>query len=107
LEPTETQVTDNRELGRFEIRAEGVVAYLEYTRGPSVIVLVHTEVPERLGGRGVAGRLARHAVELARRELLRVDLVCPFMLGWIDRHPEHADLLHGGSGAALDDPFWF
>lgn len=102
----EPPVRDNAEAGRFEIETDGAVAYLEYTRGPSVLALVHTEVPPELGGRGLAGRLARHACEVAREAGLRIEAVCPFQIGWFDRHPEHADLVHRPTGTAGDDPFW-
>lgn len=86
---------------------EGAIAWLSYTRGPSVLVLVHTEVPERLGGRGVAGRLARHAMEIARTDRLKVEPLCPFMIGWLARHPEYAEQVFRASGPAADEPFWF
>jgi len=99
-------VRDARDRGRFEIEVDGAVAFLEYARGPSELVLVHTEVPERLAGRGLGGRLARHALELAKREGLRVELQCPFQIAWLDRHPEYRPLLHRPTGSAGDDPFW-
>lgn len=99
-------VRDDPERGRFEIEVEGAVAFLEYTRGPSELVLVHTEVPRAIAGRGLGGRLARHALELAREEGLRVELVCPFQIAWLDRHPEYRELLHRPTGAGGEEPFW-
>lgn len=99
-------VRDAPERGRFEIEVEGRVAFLEYTRGPSELVLVHTEVPGALTGRGLGSALARHALELARREGLRIQLVCPFQIAWMERHPEYRPLLHRPSGLAGDEPFW-
>ncbi|MDH3733284.1 MAG: N-acetyltransferase [Gemmatimonadota bacterium] len=103
----EPDIHDNTEAGRWEIAAEGAIAWLSYAMGPSVLVLVHTEVPERLGGRGLAGRLARHAMEIARVGGLKVEPQCPFMIGWLDRHGEYADLVFKPSGPAADEPFWF
>lgn len=97
---------DVRDRGRFEIEVDGEVAFLEYARGPSELVLVHTEVPEAIAGRGLGGRLARHALELAKEEGLRVALQCPFQIAWMDRHPEYRALLHRSAGEAGDDPFW-
>jgi len=99
-------VRDDRGRGRFEIEVDGAVAFLEYTRGPSELVLVHTEVPEAITGRGLGGRLARHAFELAKEEGLRVELVCPFQIAWLDRHPEYRPLLHRAPDGTGDDPFW-
>lgn len=103
---TEPPIRDNVETGRFEVEVDGSVAYLEYTRGPSVLALLHTEVPGKLGGRGIASRLAAHAAALARTEGLRIEPTCPFQIGWLDRHPEHADLVYKPTGTAGDDPFW-
>lgn len=103
----ESEIRDNRQENRWEFVLEGATATLSYTRGPSVLVLVHTEVPERLAGRGVAGRLARHAMDVARAAGLKVEPMCPFMIGWLDRHSEYADLVFRPAGPAADEPFWF
>lgn len=103
---SELPIRDRPEKGRFEVEAEGTIAWLEYARGPAVLALIHTEVPSALRGQGIGTRLARHAAELARREGLRLELVCPFQIGWMERHPEFADLLHKATGEAGDDPFW-
>lgn len=100
-------IRDNAERGRFEMTVGDAVAFLEYARGPSELVLVHTEVPEELRGRGLAGRLARHAFELAEAGGLRVEPVCPFQVAWVARHPEVHHLLHRASGRASIEPFWF
>lgn len=99
-------VRDDPVRGRFEIEVDGSVAFLEYTRGPSELVLVHTEVPGAIAGRGLGGRLARHAFELAKEGGLRVELVCPFQIAWLGRHPEYRPLLHRAPGGTADDPFW-
>lgn len=100
-------IRDNADEKRWEIDLEGAVATLEYTRGPSVLVLAHTEIPEQLSGRGLAGRLAHHAMATARSDGLKVEPVCPFMIGWLDRHTEYADLVAGPAGPAADEPVWF
>lgn len=100
-------IIDNVDRKRWEIHVDGAVAALEYSRGPTVLVLAHTEIPEKLGGRGLAGRLARHAMTTARDAGLRVEPVCPFMIGWLDRHTEYADLVVRRGGPPADEPIWF
>ncbi len=102
----EPPIRDNLDAGRFEIAIGGETGYLEYTRGPSELVLVHTEVPRALSGRGLASRLARHALDLARAEGLRVSVVCPFALGYVERHPEYQGLIGKPSGPASPEPPW-
>ncbi len=102
----EPPIHDDLEAGRFEMTIGGETAYLEYSRGPSELVLVHTEVPRALSGRGLASRLARHALDLARAEGLRVSVVCPFALGYVERHPEYQGLIGMPSGPAAPEPPW-
>ena len=107
MSETEPQVVDNVEEGRFEVTVEDATASLTYTRGPAVLALITTSIPEELGGAGVASRLARYAMDVARAEGLKVDPSCPFMIGWMDRHAEYGDLVHSPAGPAADEPFWF
>jgi uncharacterized protein len=85
-----TQVTDNRETSRFEVSENGSLAQLIYRRRADRLVLVHTEVPEALGGRGVGGQLVRAALRRAAAEHLTVVPLCPFARGWLERHPDDA-----------------
>lgn len=104
--PDEGAVRDDPEAGRFEVTVDGKTAWLEYARGPHRLVLLHTEVPPALEGRGLAGRLARHAFERARQEGLEVVPECPFQRSWLERHPEYHDLLWREAGPAAADPPW-
>ena len=82
------EVIDNRELSRFEIRIGDAVALLTYRRRADRLVLVHTEVPEQLGGHGLAGALTRAAVDRAAAEGLTIVPLCPFARSWLERHPD-------------------
>jgi predicted GNAT family acetyltransferase len=82
------EVTDNTEGSRFEIHAGGAVAVLTYRRRPGRLVLVHTAVPDELGGRGLAGLLAQAAVAKAAADGLTIVPLCPFARSWLERHPE-------------------
>ena len=79
--------------GRFEIEHNGSVASLEYSLAGNVLELIHTEVPESMRGTGVASELAQSALELARQRHWKVDVICPFVAGYLTRHPEYSDLL--------------
>ncbi|MBN2203753.1 MAG: N-acetyltransferase [Thermoleophilia bacterium] len=56
-------------------------------------VLTHTEVDPEFGGRGLAGRLAKRALDDAREEGLRVVPRCSYMAKYVERHEEYADLV--------------
>jgi predicted GNAT family acetyltransferase len=84
------EVIDNTDASRFELRADGWLAELVYRLRAGRLVLVHTEVPFELEGRGIAGRLVTAAVDRAAREDLTLVPLCPFARGWLERHPEVA-----------------
>ena len=86
------EVRDNPEKQRFELEAGGHVAFSNYTRDGSTITFMHTEVPPKLGGRGIGSTLVRGALDLVRAQNLKVTAKCPFVKGYLDKHPEYADL---------------
>ena len=77
------------EAQRFEIQLDGHVAYVSYLLRPGVVVFDHTIVPEALGGRGVGSALARHVLDWAAAQGLKVDPQCPFIRSYMDKHPEY------------------
>lgn len=79
--------------GRFELERDGRVAYLEYTLSGQVLALLHTEVPDALRGTGIASDLAKTALDWARENHLKVDVVCPFVAKFLEHHPEYSDLI--------------
>jgi predicted GNAT family acetyltransferase len=88
-------VRDNVRLRRFELEIDSALAQAAYSRRGDVITFTHTEVPDALAGRGVGSQLARGALEIVRAAGLKVVANCPFIAGWIARHPEFNDLLVG------------
>ena len=55
----------------------------------------HTVVPLALEGHGIAGRLARAALDYARDRGLSVVPLCPYVADYIGKHPEYEDLVAG------------
>ena len=86
-------VRDNPAAHRFELDADGHVAFSEYKRTGNVFEILHTEVPPELGGKGVGSRLVRGLLDLVRAQGAKVRPRCPFVRGYIEKHPEYADLL--------------
>jgi predicted GNAT family acetyltransferase len=83
-------VVDNEAKNRFEIEVDGQLAELVYHRSGKRFVLVHTEVPDALEGRGIGGLLVTAAVEHAAQDGLTIVPLCPFARGWLERHPDVA-----------------
>ncbi|MGC4013506.1 MAG: GNAT family N-acetyltransferase [Luteolibacter sp.] len=86
-------VTDHADLGRFELIEDGKLAFADYQVRDGVLVLPHVEADPALRGRGTAGRLMEGVLAIARERGLRVMPVCGYAAAWIQRHPEHRDLL--------------
>ena len=72
---------------------DGEIAYLEYRFSDELLVLMHTEVPDKLSGKGIATALAAYAFGYARERGLRVKVYCPFVLAWMKKHPEVGDIV--------------
>ena len=97
------RVTDNRAESRFELTVDGAVAELIYRRRANRLVLIHTEVPESLEGRGLGGNLVKAAVDRAVSEGLTVVPLCPFARSWLERHPETAATVNVDWGEPPED----
>jgi predicted GNAT family acetyltransferase len=79
--------------GRFEIERDGAVAYLEYALTGKVLELIHTEVPEKMRGMGVGSFLIESALRWAREHQVKVDVICPVVFEYIQKHTEYSDLM--------------
>lgn len=90
--PIDRQTESQR--SRFELEQDGAIAWLEFEiDGQGWITLWHTEVPPTLRGQGIAGELAKTALEFAREKKLQVDVMCPLVARYIREHPEYKDLV--------------
>ena len=63
---------------RFVVQAEGMEAELVYRVRGDRLFLLHTEVPEALGGRGIAGQLVRASIRRAEADHLTIVPWCPY-----------------------------
>jgi uncharacterized protein len=86
-------VRDNKAQSRFELDVEGAVAFANYRLAPSTVIITHTETPRALRGRGIASQLVQGALELIRAEGLKVVAGCGFVVDYLRKHPEYADLV--------------
>lgn len=87
------KVVNNPEEERYEAQVDGETGFLAYSQHGARIVLIHTEVPKQIEGRGVAGALAHYALEDARAHNWSVIPSCPYVLSYIRRHPEYLPLV--------------
>jgi predicted GNAT family acetyltransferase len=83
-------VVDDPGQGRFFAEQDGGRAELIYELDGDRLILIHTRVPESLGGRGLGGELVRAAVAKAVRQDLTIAPWCPYARKWLTDHPEAA-----------------
>ena len=86
-------VRDNKALQRFELDAEGAVAFANYRLTPSAVIITHTETPRALRGRGIASELVAGALDLIRADGHKVVAGCSFVVDYLHKHPEYGDLV--------------
>jgi predicted GNAT family acetyltransferase len=84
-------VYDNKALSRFELEAEGGIAFANYRLAPGMVIITHTETPRELRGRGIASALVKGALALIRAKGLKVVAGCGFVAAYLNKHPEEAD----------------
>ncbi|MFD9063482.1 GNAT family N-acetyltransferase [Kitasatospora purpeofusca] len=96
-------IRDAEDAGRFEARSDGTLAgFAEYLRSDGLVVHPHTVVEPAFEGQGVGGALARAALDDARARGLAVLATCPFIKGWMLRHPEYLDLAYENRSRVSD-----
>ena len=83
------EVTNNLQNLQFEIDLEGEKAFLEYRWLKDDLALMHTLVPENFEGKGIAGLLAKTALEYAKDKAKKVIVYCPYVKSFIKRNPEY------------------
>jgi len=86
-------VIHNEPANRFEVTLPGGPAILIYAIRSGLFLLMHTEVPPAFEGRGIAGRMARAALEFAKEKDYKVRSYCSYTTRYIERHPEYKGML--------------
>jgi uncharacterized protein len=88
------EVNDSPADGQYQAWVGDAFAGLvAYDLSGRVITFTHTEVEPEFEGEGVGGALGQYALDDARARGLGVVAICPFISGWIARHPDYRDLL--------------
>nr|WP_258396409.1 GNAT family N-acetyltransferase [Streptomyces sp. Amel2xB2] len=103
--PEDIRVTDQPDRSRFVVTVDGDTAgFAAYERRSGRVILTHTEVDSAYQGRGVAGRLARGALEAVRATGDRVTPSCPYIAEYIRRHQQYLDLVDEAHRAEVTAP---
>jgi len=80
-------ITDNQDNFQFEITEDGHKAELVYRLRDKQIYLMHTWVPEQIGGKGIGKALIEHALKYSIENQLEAIIYCPFVNSYVIKHP--------------------
>jgi predicted GNAT family acetyltransferase len=86
-------VVDNANRSRFELEEAGLVAFANYQRRGSVLVIPHVEAPPALRGTGAAGRLMAGVLALVRERGEKIVPTCSYAAAYMRQHKDQQDLL--------------
>ena len=95
MDPT-YELKNNRINKQYEFHIDGLIPKVEYIRTKDKIFLTHTEVPEKLEGKGIASQLIGAVLKEVERQDLTLVPLCPFVAGYIKEHPEWKKLVLKG-----------
>lgn len=86
-------IRNNEAEGAIELIEEGAVCKLIYELEGNQFQILAVNVPSEVGGRGIAAKLVKHALEYAKVEGFKVLPVCSYAKAYMDRHDEYKSLL--------------
>jgi len=92
----ELHLINNSQQKRYEFHIQDQIAYAEYILAGERIVLTHTEIPVALEGQGIGSALVKAALEDIQQKNLILVPLCPFVAGYIKKHPEWKELVLKG-----------
>ena len=91
----ELRVVHDSDNDRYVLERDGVeIGQTVYDRPePGLIEFLHTEIDPSLQEHGLGSTLAAGALDDVRANSTdRVAAICPFISGFLRKHPEYADL---------------
>lgn len=90
----ERKFVNNKEESRYELHVNGIMAIAEYMiDNNGDVFMTHTFTPAELQGQGVASELISKSLEDIKNQGRKVYPLCPFVIGYIRKHPEWKSLI--------------
>jgi uncharacterized protein len=87
---SQRRVVRNVEKNRYDVFFDDELAgFTEYIERDNDTDFIHTEIDDAFAGKGLGGVLARQAIEDVIARGRTITAHCPFIRGWLDKHPEY------------------
>jgi len=97
MDINQLKTINNEGKNRFELWVDGHLGRIEYIINKTgLIFLTHTEVDRPLEGKGVAPKMVKDALQYIQAHDLKLVPLCPYVAGYLKRHPEYHSLLAKG-----------
>jgi predicted GNAT family acetyltransferase len=93
VQSNDFKVIHNTEHKRFEVHLDEHTAELTYRLNGNIIIFTHTGVPSAWEGRGIESLLVKTGLEYAKKNDLKVQTLCWFVYGYLQRHTEYQNLM--------------
>lgn len=75
--------------GRHEIRkGDEMIGFSDFIVREGVAILPHVEIDPAYEGQGLGSRLVREQLAALKARGLTIDAHCPFVVGYLRRHPD-------------------
>ncbi len=86
----------NESASQYEVWVGDTLAGIaQYRDAPDHVTFPHTEVEPEFEGKGLAGQLARYALDDVVDQGKLIVTTCPYMTVYVRRHPEYLDHVRG------------
>lgn len=89
----EIELIDNTDKSRFEVEIKDKMAIMDYKKKDNKLYILHTEVPKEFEGKGIASAMVKKVLNLIKEKDMKLVSLCPFVSGYIKRHPEYKSLV--------------
>ena len=92
---TDHTVVHNASQERYEIHiGDETAGFTEaHPADDGTVAFNHTVVFDAFEGQGLASKLVAGAFDDLRERGLKAKVTCPYILGWLPKHPEYQDLV--------------
>ena len=81
-------LVNNEDGQSFELMVDSRRAFIDYKKRGETYLLVHTEVPEEMQGKGIAAALVEKTFNYLAEHNLKMIPYCAYIQAYVKKHPE-------------------
>jgi predicted GNAT family acetyltransferase len=89
----QSPLVNNKAKHSFEMIIDGQRAFIDYRQTGDTYVLIHTEVPETLRGKGIATGLVEKTFKYLEENNRKMQPYCAYIQAYLKTHPDWKRLI--------------